>query len=409
MIGDCRACAQPLHRTFIDLGMSPLANSFVVPGQLSESETFYPLRVYVCEHCGLVQLGEFEQSEKIFSAEYAYYSSYSSSWLVHAEHYAEAMMARLRLDASSLVCEVGSNDGYLLRHFVAKGISVIGVDPAENCARIASKIGVPVEVRFFGASSATDIVARYGRADLMTANNVLGHVPKLRDFLTGFKIMLKPEGVITFEFPHLLTLIANNEFDTIYHEHLSYLALGPLIRVLDQQDMRVFDVEELPTHGGSLRVYVCHDDASHAETTAVAKLIEEERAARLDDPKTYANFTARVISIKENVMKFLIKARREGRRVAGYGAPAKGNTFLNYCGIGPELIAFTVDQNPVKQNMLLPGSRIPVHAVDMIEHVKPDYVFILPWNLRDEVVKQNITVRSWGGKFVTAIPSFNVF
>ncbi len=405
----CRACGQPLSRTFVDLGMSPLANSFVPLARINEPEKFYPLHALVCDNCYLVQLGEFEPPKDIFSADYAYYSSFSSSWLTHAERYARDMAARWGLDAASLVCEVGSNDGYLLRHFVSEGIPVIGIDPAAHCADAARKVGVPTEVCFFGARTASDIVAKYRRADLMVANNVLAHVPDLRGFVAGFRIMLKPEGVLTFEFPHLRHLIALGQFDTIYHEHFSYLALGPVQRVLAAEALRVFDVEELTTHGGSLRIYVCHSGASHAERPSVTRMLDEERAAGLSDPKTYGDFTPRVVAIKEAVFEFLTSARRQGRRVAGYGAPAKGNTFLNYCGIGPSHLPFTVDRNPVKQNTLLPGTRIPVHPVEMIEQTRPDYLIILPWNLRDEVVEQMGIVRGWGGKFVTAIPSLTVF
>ena len=409
MIGACRACGQPVTRTFVDLGMSPLANSFVALERASAPEKFYPLHVFVCDHCCLVQLGEFEAPEHIFSAEYPYYSSYATSWLDHAQRYAADMTARFGLDARSQVSEVGSNDGYLLRYFSERGIPVLGVDPARNCAMAAQTVGVPTEVCFFGSRTASDIVSRRGQADLMAANNVLAHVPDLRDFIAGFAVMLKPNGVLTFEFPHLLKLMKFNQFDTIYHEHYSYLALGTVAHVLERQGLRVFDVEELSTHGGSLRLFVCHRAAKHAETPAVACIREAERAAGLDDPTSYDEFASRIAAIKDATLEFLISARREGRRVVGYGAPAKGNTFLNYCGIGPEHIAFTVDRNPVKQNTLLPGTRIPVHAVEMIGRTKPAYVLILPWNLRDEIVGSMEFIRGWSGEFVTAIPSLEVF
>jgi SAM-dependent methyltransferase len=409
MLGACRACGQPVTRTFVDLGMSPLANSFVPIAHASAPEKFYPLHVFVCDHCCLVQLGEFEAPEHIFSAKYPYYSSYAMSWLEHAQRYAADMASRFGLDARSQIAEVGSNDGYLLRYFAESGIKVFGIDPARNCAIAAQAVGVPTEVCFFGSRTAAEIVARRGQADLMAANNVLAHVPDLRDFVAGFAIMLKPEGVLTFEFPHLLKLMAYNQFDTIYHEHYSYLALGTVRRVLAQHGLRVFDVEELPTHGGSLRLFVCHEASRHAETPCVARILADEHEAGLDDPRRYDEFAPRIASIKDATLQFLIGARRAGHRVVGYGAPAKGNTFLNYCGVGPEHLAFTVDRNPVKQNTLLPGTRIPVHPVEMIERIRPAYLLILPWNIRDEIVSTMQVIRCWGGKFVTAIPSLEVF
>ena len=405
----CRACGAPLTRSFVDLGMSPLANSFVPLARAEEGETFYPLHAKVCESCHLVQLAEFEEPKKIFSDEYAYFSSFSASWLAHAERYCAAMIARFGLGADAHVAEVASNDGYLLQYFARDGLRVTGIEPAGNCAAAAEARGVHTEVAFFGTATAREIAARRGRAALIAANNVLAHVPDIHDFLGGFREMLLPEGVATFEFPHLLSLIRHDQFDTIYHEHFSYLALGPVARVLAAQRLRVFDVERLPTHGGSLRLFVCHAGANHAERPAVAALAAEEQAEGLADLARYDAFAPRVVAIKCAVLDFLIAARREGKTVAAYGAAAKGNTLLNYCGVGLEFIAFAVDRNPVKQNTLLPGTRIPVFGVEAVAERRPDYLMILPWNLREEVAQQMQEIRAWGGRFVTAIPRVEVF
>ena len=405
----CRACGAPLSRTFVNLGMSPLSNSYVALERAEEAEKFYPLHVYVCDACLLVQLAEFETPEHIFAADYAYFSSYSTSWLAHCERYTEEMIERFGLGPEAHVAEVASNDGYLLQYFAARGIRVTGIEPAANCAQVAQQKGIHTEVVFFGATTAREIAGRRGRAHLMAANNVLAHVPNIRDFTAGFAELLAAEGVVTFEFPHLLNLIRCNQVDTIYHEHFSYLALGPVQRILEQQGLRVFDVQELPTHGGSLRVFACLKDGSHAETPRVAALLQREAEQGLTDPATYDAFAAGVVEVKDAVLEFLIRARREGKTVCGYGAPAKGNTLLNYCGVGPEYLPFTVDRNPAKQHTLLPGTRIPVLPVEEIERRKPDYVLILPWNLRDEISSQMALIRQWGGQFVTAIPSLKVF
>lgn len=405
----CRACGALLTRSFVDLGMSPLANSFVPLARAEEGETFYPLHAKVCEACHLVQLAEFEEPKKIFSDEYAYFSSFSVSWLAHAERYCAAMTARFGLGPDAHVAEVASNDGYLLQYFLRDGLRVTGIEPAGNCAAAAQARGVHTEVMFFGTQTGREIAARRGQAALIAANNVLAHVPDIHDFLGGFREMLLPEGVATFEFPHLLSLMRHDQFDTIYHEHFSYLALGPVAQVLAAQHLRVFDVERLPTHGGSLRLFVCHAGATHAETPAVAALAAEERAEGLHDLARYDAFAPRVVAIKCAVLDFLIAARREGKTVAAYGAAAKGNTLLNYCGVGPEFIAFAVDRNPVKQNTLLPGTRIPVYGVEAVAERRPDYLMILPWNLRDEVAQQMQEIRAWGGRFVTAIPRVEVF
>ncbi|MHB2168641.1 class I SAM-dependent methyltransferase [Alsobacter sp. R-9] len=404
----CRACGAPLHRTVIDFGVQPLSNALIPLDRAEEGETVYPLHVRVCDACFLVQLPELARREDIFNADYVYFSSYSTSWLEHARRYAQAMVARFGLTPASHVAEVASNDGYLLRNFVPLGMTVTGIEPATACAEAARAVGVHSETVFFGIDSARAIRAARGAADLVAANNVLAHVPDLDDFVGGFREILKPEGVATFEFPHLLNQIRFNQFDTIYHEHFSYLSLSPLHRVFARHGLRIFDVEALPTHGGSLRLFVCHDAAAHAPTPAVAAVREEERAAGLETPGGLDAFAGRVCAIKEDVMAFLAAERRAGRSVVGYGAAAKGNTLINYCGIGRQHMAYVVDRNPAKLDRLLPGSRIPVLPVDTIERMRPDVVFILPWNLRDEITEQLAFIRQWGGRFATAIPGLSV-
>jgi 2-polyprenyl-3-methyl-5-hydroxy-6-metoxy-1,4-benzoquinol methylase len=392
-----------LKHTVVDLGLSPLANSYVPAEKTREGEVFFPLHVYVCDQCFLVQLEEFESPEAIFS-NYAYFSGFSTSWLQHAENYVIAMKDRFALGPHHKVVEVASNDGYLLQYFVARDVPVLGVEPARNVAEVAVAKGVPTEVMFFGEAAATTLNQAGHAADLMAANNVLAHVPDILDFLGGFRILLKPEGVATFEFPHLLRLLDQNQFDTIYHEHFSYLSLGTVAEAMKKKRLRVFDVAELPTHGGSLRVFACHEGASHQQMHSVEEVIAREKAANMFDVAGYAGFAKTVIEIKCKALGFLIQARDEGKVVCAYGAAAKGNTFLNYCGIGPELIKLAADRSPHKQNTLLPGSRIPVVSPEEMLAVKPDYVFILPWNLKDEIAEQLKEIRAWGGQFVTAIP-----
>lgn len=404
----CRNCGAPLTATFANLGMSPLSNAFIRPSEASRMERFYPLHAWVCGSCRLVQLEEFESPEHIFN-DYFYFSSFSESWLRHAESYANAMTARFGLGEGSTVVEVASNDGYLLQYFKAQGCRILGVEPAANVAAAAEKKGVPSVVAFFGRDTATKLRADGFAADQMAANNVLAHVPDLNDFIAGFAILLKPGGVATFEFPHLLRQIEQTQFDTIYHEHFSYLSLHVVQRLFKAHGLRVFDVQELPTHGGSLRVFACLDAAPHAVAPAVASVLTNEAAAGLEDGAVYAAFAAQVVRIKLDLLRFLVDAKTAGKRVAAYGAPAKGNTLLNYCGVGPELIAFTVDRSPHKQDTLLPGTRIPVRAPEAILQEKPDYVLILPWNLKDEITQQMQAVRQWGGKFVVPIPSLQVF
>ncbi len=404
----CRFCSAPLQMTFADLGMQPPSNSYVKPDLANQMERFYPLHAFVCEACKLVQLEEFETPDEIFS-DYLYFSSYSDSWLQHAKAYAQTMRARFGLGASSKVVEIASNDGYLLKWFVDMGVPVLGVEPAANVADVARKAGVPSDVAFFGEATAKRLHAEGHAADLMAANNVLAHVPDINDFVEGFRVLLKPRGVATFEFPHLLRLIEQNQFDTIYHEHFSYISFLTAERIFAEHDLVLYDVEELPTHGGSLRLYARHRaNEALAVTDAVVRMRRRETDAGLDNLDVYAKFAAKVVETKCAVLDFFIRARREGKRVAGYGAPAKGNTLLNYCGAGAEFLAFTVDRSPHKQGLLLPGSHIPVLSPQAIFDAKPDYVFILPWNLRDEVMEQMAGVRAWGGKFVVPIPELRI-
>ncbi len=404
----CRACGAPLQTTFVDLGLSPLANSFIRGDQASAAEAFYPLHALVCGQCFLVQLEEYQSPEAIFS-DYAYFSSFSRGWLEHCKSYVATMVSRFGLGTQSKVVEIASNDGYLLKYFIERQIPVLGVEPAANVAKVALEAGVPTEVAFFGRATAERLFAAGHSADLMAANNVLAHVPDLLDFVSGFSVLLKPEGVATFEFPHLLRLIAERQFDTIYHEHFSYLSLGVVAGVLERVGLRIFDVDRLPTHGGSLRVYACREDASHPQGAVVAQILSEERAAGLFTLAGYSRFAEAVVEIKCAALDFMIAARREGKVVCGHGAAAKGNTFLNYCGIGPEFVRLVSDKSPHKQGTLLPGSRIPVVSPQAMLARRPDYVLILPWNLRDEIAEELCEIREWGGRFVTAVPELSVF
>jgi len=403
----CRACGTALSVSFCDLGCTPLANAMVKPEDLAGGETYYPLHAWVCDSCFLVQLEEFRPPDAIFS-DYLYFSSYSPSWLDHAKEYAEAMIARWGLGADSRVVEIASNDGYLLKNFVAAGIPCLGVDPARNVAAVAEAAGVPTRVAFFGAETARQLREEGVAADLMAANNVLAHVPRLADFVEGFAILLKPEGVITFEFPHLLRLIEETQFDTIYHEHFSYLSLTALEPLFARYGLRVFDVERLPTHGGSLRLFATHSSAGHEETRAVSRLREDEECAGLRGLDVYRGFQAKVARVKQGVMRFFLEASEAGKSVACYGAAAKGNTLLNYCGITRDLVSFAVDRSPHKQGHLMPGSHIPVRAPEAIPETRPDYIFILPWNLRDEIIDQLSEARSWGARFVIPIPEVTI-
>ncbi|MFQ5874345.1 MAG: methyltransferase domain-containing protein [Dehalococcoidia bacterium] len=405
----CRFCGAPLHVTFVDLGVSPLANRYLESHELNREELFYPLRAYICAECLLVQLEEFESPVRIFS-DYAYFSSYSESWLEHAREYVRKAIKRFRLDDESLVIEIGSNDGYLLQYLVREGIPVLGIEPAANVAPAAEEKGVPTLIRFFSKELAEELTVEGRLPDLLLGNNVLAHVPELNNFVAGMKVLLRPGGVITMEFPHLQRLIEQNQFDTIYHEHFSYFSLSTARRILEAHGLRIFDVEELPTHGGSLRIYACHaEENSEPPAPSVSDVVAGEEASGLATLEGYLSFSERVRDIKLAVLEFLIEAKRDGRAIAAYGAPAKGNTLLNYCGIGTDFIEYTVDRNPVKQGRFLPGSRIPIHSPAKIAETRPDYVLILPWNLKEEIVGQMSHIREWGGKFVVAIPDLQVF
>jgi 2-polyprenyl-3-methyl-5-hydroxy-6-metoxy-1,4-benzoquinol methylase len=405
----CRFCATPLVHTLCDLGMSPPSNAFLKPEALAGAEWFLPLRVYVCDHCWLVQLPEHQRPEHIFDDDYAYFSSYSDTWLAHARRYTEAMMPRLALGPASQVVEVASNDGYLLQYFKAQGVPVLGVEPAANCAEAARARGIPTVGKFFGAATARELAAAGHSADLLLGNNVLAHVPDLNDFVAGLKLLLKPQGVVTLEFPHLLNLLRYCQFDTIYHEHYSYLSLLAVEKVLLAHGLVLFDVEELGTHGGSLRVYARHlEDGSKPVLPAVAALREAEQRAGLDGLAVYTDFQRRVREVRFKLTEFLIGAAREGRKVWGYGAPAKGNTLLNYCAIRADLLEATVDRSPQKQGRFLPGTRIPVYAPERLRQARPDYVLILPWNLEEEIVGQIGYIREWGGRFVVPIPELRI-
>jgi 2-polyprenyl-3-methyl-5-hydroxy-6-metoxy-1,4-benzoquinol methylase len=407
--GSCRFCAAPLRYTFVDLGMSPLCESYVSEEELNGMERFYPLHVYVCDQCFLVQLEEYVSASDIFS-EYAYFSSYSDSWLQHASNYTEAMTTRFGLNADSHVVEIASNDGYLLQYFVAKGIPALGVEPAANVAKVAVQKGVPTVVKFFGVETARELRAQGHSADLLLGNNVLAQVPEVNDFVAGMKVLLKPHGVITMEFPHLVRLIEENQFDTIYHEHFSYFSFTTTEKIFAAHGLTLFDVEELPTHGGSLRIYARHqEDASHAVTERAKEMKRREDEYGVSRIETYSAFEERVKETKRKLLSFLIQARREGKRVAGYGAPGKGNTLLNYCGVRTDFIDYTVDRSPYKQGKYLPGTHIPIHHPDRIAQTRPDYVLILPWNLKAEIAKQLEYVREWGAKLVVPIPEVQVF
>lgn len=404
----CRFCGAPLERTFVDLGMSPLCETYPSAANLGRAEIYYPLHVYVCDQCFLVQLEEFESPETIFS-DYAYFSSYSDSWLKHAENYCARMQERAGLTQESFVIEVASNDGYLLQYFLRQHVPVLGIEPAANVAKVAIEKGIPTLVRFFGTQLATELAADGRCADLVLGNNVLAQVPDLNDFVEGLKIVLKPGGILTLEFPHLLRMIERNEFDTIYHEHFSYFSMLTAARILDAHELKVFDVEQLATHGGSLRVYACREeDQTHPVKPSLHALIAEEQRAGLDSTEGYAAFAAQVKQTKQALVDFLLTAARDGKRVAGYGAPGKSATLLHYCGIGKDLIEYTVDRSPHKQGRFLPGNHIPIYHPDRIRETKPDYVVILPWNLKNEIMEQLHYIRNWGGRFVVPIPKVTI-
>lgn len=400
----CRFCASPLGFTFCDLGMSPLSNAYVKPAEAHCSELFYPLHAFVCETCFLVQLEQFEPPERIFG-DYAYFSSYSDSWLAHCQEYAQSMRNSLKLGSNSLVVEVASNDGYLLQFFKQAGIPVLGIEPARNVATAAEAKGIPTLSEFFGTTLASRLVRDGRQADLLVANNVMAHVPDLNDFCAGLRQALKPQGVLTIEFPHLLRLIEECQFDTIYHEHFSYFSFATACRVLAHHGLIVHDVEQLPTHGGSLRVHAGLATAARTVHSRVTSLLADEHRAGLDQLETYGSFAERVKKTKRDLLTFLIGAKNQGKQVVGYGAPAKGNTLLNYCGIRSDLLEYTVDRSPHKQALLLPGTHIPIFAPEKIMATRPAYVLILPWNLREEICSQMAGIRQWGGKFVVPVPT----
>ena len=402
----CRSCGAPLSALFVDLGMSPISNAMRRPELAGQSERFFPLRTFVCGACKLVQIEDVARREDHFHADYTYFSSYSSSWLAHASAYAEMMTGRFALGPDSLVVELASNDGYLLQYFKALGVPVQGIDPAANCADVAIRErGVPTMTRFFGAELATELAVEGRLADVIAANNVLAHVPDINDFVAGFKGLLKPGGVITIEFPHLLRLIEANYFDTIYHEHYSYLSLLTVERLFARHGLEVFDLEELGTHGGSLRVFAGHTGAHGGPSASLTAFRDREADAGLDDLSAYAAFADNVRATKRAILELLIRIKNDGCSIAAYGAPAKGNTLLNYCGVRTDFIDYAVDANPVKQGMVLPGTGIAVFAPERIFETRPDYVLILPWNLKDEIIAQMAGIREWGGRFILPLPA----
>jgi len=408
-MADCLFCSAPLRQTFVDLGMSPLCESYLPAEALNQVERFYPLHAYVCERCFLVQVEQYVSPEAIFT-EYAYFSSFSDSWLAHAKAYVDMIASRLGLSGTSRVIELGSNDGYLLQYFVAKGMPVLGVEPARNVAEAAVARGVPTHVAMFGRQTARELQAQGLQADLLIGNNVLAQVPDVNDFVAGMKLLLKPGGVLTMEFPHLMRLMQENQFDTIYHEHFSYFSFLTAERIFAAHGLRLFDVQELRTHGGSLRIYAGHaEESGTPESEDVTRLRAREASAGLNRLETYAAFTEQVHETKRRLLEFLINVKRAGKHIAGYGAPGKGNTLLNYCGIRTDFLDYTVDRNPYKHGRFLPGTHIPIHAPEKIRQTRPDYVLILPWNLKDEIMEQVSYIREWAGQFVVPIPDVKVY
>lgn len=405
--GDCRFCGAPLTCTFVDLGMSPLCNNILGPEQLNEMEPFFPLHVFVCEQCLLVQLQEYVNPGEIFN-NYSYFSSYSDSWLQHARRYVDMICERRALGAHSQVVELASNDGYLLQYFVAKDVPVLGIEPASNVAEAAIAKGIPTRVQFFGQQTARELRDEGKQADLIIGNNVLAHVPDVNDFVGGMKTLLKPDGLITMEFPHLMRLMQENQFDTIYHEHFSYFSFVTVEKIFAAHGLTLVDVEELPTHGGSLRIYAQHTDHSSTVSPRASDLREREIAAGFLNIEHYLSFSEQVKATKRALLEFLIAARRDGKTVAGYGAPGKGNTLLNYCGIRTDFLDYTVDRSPHKQGHFLPGTHIPIYHPDKIRETQPDYLLILPWNLKTEIIGQMAHIREWGGQFVVPIPKVEI-
>ncbi|MEO7523029.1 MAG: class I SAM-dependent methyltransferase [Ferruginibacter sp.] len=406
---NCRFCKTTLRDVFIDLVNSPASNSFLTEEELNEPETFYPLKVYTCSKCFLVQVDEYKKSGAIFDSNYVYFSSFSKSWLAHAKKYTDIMTERFALNASSLVIEIASNDGYLLQYFKEKNIPVLGIEPTSNTAEVAIEKGIENVIDFFGVRLATQLAAENKKADLLLGNNVLAHVPDIMDFVGGMKIILKAEGIITMEFPHLMQLVENNQFDTIYHEHFSYLSFYTVQQIFATHGLEMFDVEEIPTHGGSLRIYAKHhEDKSKTITGNVEALLKKEKDKGLTSLAYYSGFQVKALKVKMDMLAFLVEQKRSNKKVAAYGAAAKGNTLLNFCGVKNDLIEFVVDANPHKQNKFLPASHIPVTDEKFIKETKPDYILILPWNLKEEVTSQLSYIREWGGKFVVPIPALQI-
>jgi len=409
VLGKCRFCDSPLVDTFVDLGMSPLCEDHVKPEELKQMEPFYPLHAYVCSKCFLVQVEALVSPSDIFS-DYAYFSSYSDSWLNHIKKYTEQVLKRFEITNKSLVAELASNDGYLLQYFLEKKIPVLGIEPAANVAKFAVEKGIRTEVKFFGVKTAKELVGHYGKADLLIGNNVLAHVPDINDFVSGMSIFLKPEGVITMEFPHLMRLVERNQFDTIYQEHFSYLSFSTVEQIFNHHGLALFDVEEISTHGGSIRIYAKHkEDKTKDISPNVFRMLSIEKNKGMRSLSYYADFREKVKETKWKILEFLINAKRDNKTVVGYGAPGKGNTLLNYCGVRTDFIDYTVDRNPHKQGNYLPGTLIPIYHPDRIKETKPDYVFILPWNLKDEIMEQLSYITDWGGQFVVPIPELKVY
>ena len=405
----CRFCKTQLEHVFIDLQNSPASNSFLKEEELNEPEIFFPLKVYICSKCFLVEVDEYKKSDAIFNGDYVYFSSYSQSWLAHAKSYTELMIERFELNTNSLVIEIASNDGYLLQYFNENKIAVLGIEPTGNTAEVAIQKGIPTVVDFFGVRLATSLISQNKKADLLLGNNVLAHVPDINDFVGGMKIILKEHGVITMEFPHLMQLIDKNQFDTIYHEHFSYLSFYTVKQIFEAQGLEMFDVQEIPTHGGSLRIYAKHkEDKTKHISENVEVLLVKEKARGLNGLEYYKNFTQKALTVKMNLIEFLIQQKRAGKLVAAYGAAAKGNTLLNYCGIKKDMIDFVVDSNPHKQNKFLPASHIPVVDEQYLKNKKPDFVIILPWNLKEEITAQLQYIKAWGGKLVVPIPELEI-
>lgn len=404
----CRHCDHTLEHVFLDLGFAPPSNAYLTKAQLEQPEVYYPLKLFVCDTCWLVQTADYAAADELFNSEYAYFSSTSTGWLKHAKAYCGKMTAELGLDKDSFVIEVASNDGYLLKNFVETNIPCLGVEPTDSTAEAAEKLGIPVIRKFFGEDLAKQLATDGKKADLILGNNVYAHVPDINDFTRGLKAALKPSGTITLEFPHLMQLIANNQFDTVYHEHFSYLSLQSVAKIFEKAGLRIYKVDELPTHGGSLRVYGCHAEDTKAQDASVEKVLSDEKAAGLNTLKTYLSFQGKADKVKNDFLSFLIEQQRAGKSVAAYGAAAKGNTLLNYAGVKTDLISFVCDAAPAKQNKYLPGSHLPIFAPAALTEQKPDWVVIFPWNIAEEVMKQEAGVLSRGGKFVTAVPEFKV-